>query len=49
VIQNEIEDRLSEALLEGRFGPGDTVIIDVSEAGEVVLTKEEAPALASST
>jgi ATP-dependent Clp protease ATP-binding subunit ClpC len=49
VIQNEIEDRLSEALLEGRFGPGDTVLIDVSEAGEVVLTKQEAPALASST
>ncbi|HXH21992.1 MAG TPA: ATP-dependent Clp protease ATP-binding subunit [Dehalococcoidia bacterium] len=49
VIQNEIEDRLSEALLEGRFGPGDTVLIDVSDAGEVVLTKQEAPALASST
>ena len=29
VIQNELEDRLSEALLEGRFGPGDTVMIDV--------------------
>ncbi|MGH2368808.1 MAG: ATP-dependent Clp protease ATP-binding subunit, partial [Chloroflexota bacterium] len=27
VIQNELEDRLSEALLEGRFGPGDTVMI----------------------
>ena len=26
VIQNEMEDRLSEALLEGRFGPGDTVL-----------------------
>jgi ATP-dependent Clp protease ATP-binding subunit ClpC len=49
VIQNELEDRLSEALLEGRFGPGDTVLIDVSEAGEPVLTKQEAPALASST
>ena len=49
VIQNELEDRLSEALLEGRFGPGDTVLIDVSESGEIVLTKQEAPALASST
>jgi ATP-dependent Clp protease ATP-binding subunit ClpC len=48
VIQNELEDRLSEALLEGRFGPGDTVLID-AEAGELVLTKQEAPALASST
>jgi ATP-dependent Clp protease ATP-binding subunit ClpC len=48
VIQNELEDRLSEALLEGRFGPGDTVLID-AEAGEIVLTKQESPALASST
>jgi ATP-dependent Clp protease ATP-binding subunit ClpC len=48
VIQSELEDRLSEALLEGRFGPGDTVLID-AEAGEIVLTKQEAPALASST
>jgi ATP-dependent Clp protease ATP-binding subunit ClpC len=48
VIQNELEDRLSEALLEGRFGPGDTVRID-AENGEIVLTKQEAPALASSS
>jgi len=48
VIQNELEDRLSEALLEGRFGPGDTVLVD-AEAGEIVLTKQEAPALASSS
>jgi ATP-dependent Clp protease ATP-binding subunit ClpC len=48
VIQNELEDRLSEALLEGRFGPGDTVLIDC-EAGEIILTKQEQPALASST
>ena len=44
VIQNELEDRLSEALLEGRFGPADTVLIDVTEGGEVVITKQEAPA-----
>ena len=47
VIQNEVEDRLSEALLEGRFGPGDTVLID-AEAGEIVLTKQETPVLAPS-
>jgi len=46
VIQNELEDRLSEALLEGRFGPGDTVLID-AEGGEIVLTKQEAPELAA--
>jgi len=38
VIQNELEDRLSEALLQERFGPGDTVLIDVAEDGELVLT-----------
>ncbi|HLF76520.1 MAG TPA: ATP-dependent Clp protease ATP-binding subunit [Dehalococcoidia bacterium] len=48
VIQDELADRLSEALLEGRFGPGDTVLIDVTEGGEIVLTSQEAPALAES-
>ena len=48
VIQDELADRLPEALLEGRFGPGDTVLIDVTEGGEVVLTRQEAPALAES-
>jgi ATP-dependent Clp protease ATP-binding subunit ClpC len=45
VIQNEIEDRLSEALLEERFGPGDKVKIDVQN-GEIVLTSVSEPALA---
>ena len=49
VIQNELEDRLSEALLEGRFGPGDTVIIDVTEGGEIVLTVQEVPELAETS
>ncbi|HEX5369297.1 MAG TPA: ATP-dependent Clp protease ATP-binding subunit [Dehalococcoidia bacterium] len=49
VIQNELEDRLSEALLDGRFGPADTVLIDVTEGGEVVLTKQEAPELAETS
>jgi ATP-dependent Clp protease ATP-binding subunit ClpC len=44
VIQNEIEDRLSEALLEGRFGEGDTVRIDVQD-GEIVLLNVSQPAL----
>ena len=48
VIQNELEDRLSEALLEGRFGPADTVIVDC-EAGEIVLTKQETPELAETS
>ncbi len=42
VIQNEIEDRLSEALLDGRFQAADTVVIDC-EGGEIILTKQETP------
>ncbi|MDO8615549.1 MAG: ATP-dependent Clp protease ATP-binding subunit [Dehalococcoidia bacterium] len=45
VIQNEIEDRLSEAVLEERFTSGDTVRIDV-ENGEIVLQNISEPALA---
>ncbi len=49
VIQNELEDRLSEALLQERFGAGDTVLIDVAEDGDLVLTTRtptiEEPAL----
>ena len=37
MIQNEIEDRLSEALLEERFGEGDKVKVDVQN-DEIVLT-----------
>jgi ATP-dependent Clp protease ATP-binding subunit ClpC len=49
VIQNELEDRLSEALLQERFTAGDTVTIDVAEDGDLVLTTRtptvEEPAL----
>jgi len=45
VIQNEIEDRLSEALLEERFAEGDKVKIDVQN-DELVLTNVSEPALA---
>jgi ATP-dependent Clp protease ATP-binding subunit ClpC len=45
VIQDEVEDRLSDALLEGRFQEGDRVKIDVQN-GEVALDKAEQPALA---
>ncbi|MBI2760680.1 MAG: ATP-dependent Clp protease ATP-binding subunit [Chloroflexi bacterium] len=31
VIQNEVEDRLSEAVLNGEFGPGDTIELRVDE------------------
>jgi len=45
IIQNEVEDRLSEALLEGRFQSGDTVRIDV-ENEEIILINMSEPALA---
>jgi len=45
VIQNEIEDRLSEALLEERFHSGDTVRVDVQN-DEIVLINVSEPALA---
>ncbi|MEE8346517.1 MAG: ATP-dependent Clp protease ATP-binding subunit, partial [Dehalococcoidia bacterium] len=45
VIQNEIEDRLSEALLEERFRAGDTVRVDVQK-DEIVLTNVSERALA---
>ncbi|MFQ5879425.1 MAG: ATP-dependent Clp protease ATP-binding subunit [Dehalococcoidia bacterium] len=44
VIQNEVEDRLSEALLAEQFQPGDTVRIDV-EDDQLVITSSQ-PALA---
>jgi ATP-dependent Clp protease ATP-binding subunit ClpC len=45
VIQNEIEDRLSEALLEERFSEGDNIKIDVQN-DEIVMTNVSEPALA---
>jgi ATP-dependent Clp protease ATP-binding subunit ClpC len=52
VIQNEIEDRLSEALLEGRFAEGEKIEIDVG-GDEIMIRnlsrKEEEPELAATT
>ena len=44
LIQNEIEDRLSEEVLAGNLNAGDTAFIDV-EDGEVVI-RSKVPALA---
>ncbi|HEX9797260.1 MAG TPA: ATP-dependent Clp protease ATP-binding subunit [Anaerolineales bacterium] len=43
VIQREIEDRLSDALLASRFEPGDRILID-ADGDELVLRKDEAAA-----
>jgi ATP-dependent Clp protease ATP-binding subunit ClpC len=40
VIQNKIEDQLSDALLAGEFERGDTILID-DEQGEVTLRRME--------
>ena len=37
VIQHQVEDRLSEMLLAGRFQPGDAITVDVNEEGELEL------------
>ena len=41
VIQLEIEDRLSDDLLSGKFEDGDTIEVDVKEDGEFYLRKAE--------
>ncbi len=37
-IQQEIENRLSKMILQGKFGPKDTIVVDV-EAGDFVFNK----------
>ncbi|MCP4416891.1 MAG: ATP-dependent Clp protease ATP-binding subunit [Chloroflexi bacterium] len=44
LIQTEVEDRLSDAVLSGRFASNDIVQIDV-EDGEIVLKREKEEAL----
>lgn len=39
VIQNKVEDRLSDGLLSGEFQKGDRVLVDAAE-GEIVLRPE---------
>jgi ATP-dependent Clp protease ATP-binding subunit ClpB len=43
VIQKQLVDRLALAILENRFGPGDTVLVDARD-GEIVFEKAEQPA-----
>jgi ATP-dependent Clp protease ATP-binding subunit ClpB len=46
VIQKRLVDPLALAILEGRFVPGDTVKVDASAEGEIVLERAGAPAAA---
>jgi ATP-dependent Clp protease ATP-binding subunit ClpC len=43
VIQQRVEDKLSDALLAGTFVDGDNVEVDVDAEGEVLLKRVEAP------
>jgi ATP-dependent Clp protease ATP-binding subunit ClpC len=45
VIQDKVEDRLSEELLRGKFKSGETVVVDV-EDNEIVLRTRQAVAVA---
>ena len=37
LIQNEVEDRLSDELLGGKFDEGDTAIVDIDEDGKICI------------
>ncbi|MCH8274983.1 MAG: ATP-dependent Clp protease ATP-binding subunit, partial [Armatimonadetes bacterium] len=42
-VQKFIEDPLSEEILLGRFGEGDTVLVDLDDAGQVIFLKTAGP------
>ncbi|MFO3797310.1 MAG: AAA family ATPase, partial [Anaerolineales bacterium] len=41
IIQQRVEDPLSDALLTGQFQQGDTVVIDMDDEDQVVLARQE--------
>ena len=41
VIQDHVEDKLSDAILEGRFSPGDTALIDLGD--DEIVIKAQSP------
>jgi ATP-dependent Clp protease ATP-binding subunit ClpC len=41
VIQQTVEDPLSDALLSGEFNDGDTILVHLNEEGEVALKSEQ--------
>jgi len=43
VIQNKVEDRLSDGLLAGEFRVGDHVVVDVDEEGIVLRQEKDEP------
>jgi ATP-dependent Clp protease ATP-binding subunit ClpC len=47
VIQSQVEDKLSEDLLRGKFGPGDTILVDLAGEGEELVVRPKAVATVS--
>ena len=41
VIQQKVEDKLSDLVLAGEFGPGSSILVDVDEDEEIVLSSKE--------
>jgi ATP-dependent Clp protease ATP-binding subunit ClpC len=41
VIQQKVEDKLSDLVLAGEFGEGASILVDVNEDDEIVLTSKE--------
>jgi ATP-dependent Clp protease ATP-binding subunit ClpA len=41
LVQTEVEDRLSDAVLSGKFSTGEAVVVDV-EDDKIMLRKKEA-------
>ena len=39
VIKENLEDKLSDAILDGELGPAETAVVDVDDDGIVVKTK----------
>ena len=46
MIQKRLVDRLALAMLEGRFGEGDTVVVDAGD-GDLAFDKAQRPVAAA--
>ena len=47
LIQDQVEDKLSDAILDGSLNPGDTAIVDLNDDGDIFV-KAESPLPAAS-
>tara|TARA_B100000029_G_scaffold102510_1_gene92928 strand:+ start:3174 stop:5639 length:2466 start_codon:yes stop_codon:yes gene_type:complete len=47
LIQNEVEDRLSDELLAGRIGEGDVALVDLDEDGAITIKCKKGEAVAT--